>query len=141
MLQINTFDKSQVGQLKGSYNAENYLIKNPPSGIKTDFEQVLNRTLDNDHQETQVQVGSLKQIFFDLDENPQVKKGKTMEGLIEQGKEAIVAEAPVALKDADLVMAGQGVEYYQMDYRSIDALAKSLGYEAAAEIKETNRRG
>jgi ferritin-like metal-binding protein YciE len=141
MLQINPFDKSQLGQLKYACNVENHLISNSPSGIKSAFEEVFDRMLKNDPKETQVQGESSKQIFFDLDENPQVKKGMTMEGMMGKGKEMIAADAPVVLEDADLVMAGQGLECYQMDYRSIQALAKSLGYDAAAEFKETNRKG
>jgi len=55
----------------------------------------------------------LKTIFKDLDEKPTGKKCKEMEGLIEEGAEAI-EEYEGDLLDAALIGAAQRVEHYEM---------------------------
>lgn len=58
-----------------------------------------------------------------------------MEGLVEEGKEAIesIEEGPV--RDAALIGGAQKVEHYEIaSYGTIAALAKQLGYKAAVPL-------
>jgi Domain of unknown function (DUF892) len=154
MLKNDTFDKSQIEQLKGLHNAENHSIRNLPSGFESAFKQVLNRMPENDPNESQAGVESLEQIFFDLDENPPVKKSRneprtriipvlaTDKKLDETVGEAIMVDAPASqaynpwtqFDENQLFMEG-AKEVKQLD-------DKRLRWKAgiAGEVKEWERK-
>jgi len=78
-------------------------------------------------EQTKGHVQRLETIFKDLDEKPTGKKCKGMEGLIEEGSEAI-EEYEGDLLDAALIGAAQRVEHYEMaGYGTVSAFAEELG--------------
>jgi ferritin-like metal-binding protein YciE len=78
-------------------------------------------------EQTKGHVQRLETIFQKLGENPRGKKCKGMEGLIEEGAEAI-EEYDGALLDAALIGAAQRVEHYEMaGYGTVSAFAEELG--------------
>jgi ferritin-like metal-binding protein YciE len=89
----------------------------------------------NHLEETQGQVDRLERIFKELDVSPKGKKCKAMEGLIEEGKEVLEADAAPAVKDAALIAAGQRVEHYEMaGYGCVRTFARLLGHNEAADL-------
>jgi ferritin-like metal-binding protein YciE len=58
-----------------------------------------------------------------------------MEGLIEEGKEAIEAEGPEGVIDLGLIAGAQRVEHYEISaYGSARALAEQLGHSEVVEL-------
>ena len=78
-------------------------------------------------EQTRGHVQRLEDIFKQLGESPKGKKCKGMEGLIEEGSEAI-EEYDGELLDAALIGAAQRVEHYEMaGYGTVIAFAEELG--------------
>ena len=85
--------------------------------------------------ETEGQIERLDKIFKGLDASPKGKKCKAMEGLIEEGQEAIELDAEDAVHDAALIAAAQRVEHYEMaGYGTVRTFAQLLGMDDVAEI-------
>jgi ferritin-like metal-binding protein YciE len=65
-------------------------------------------------------------------------KGKTchaMKGLVEEGSEAIEAEGPDAIRDAQLIGAAQRVEHYEIAaYGTARAFAETIGETKIADL-------
>jgi ferritin-like metal-binding protein YciE len=104
--------------------------------------------LRNDLEQTKGHVQRLETIFQQLGESPKGKKCKGMEGLIEEGSEAI-EEHDGAVLDAALIGAAQRVEHYEMaGYGTVIAFAEELGEskdvsllnETLEEEKETDEK-
>jgi len=69
----------------------------------------------------------LETVFKELAESPKGKKCKGMEGLIEEGSEAM-EEYEEGLLDAALIGAAQRVEHYEIaGYGTVIAFAEELG--------------
>jgi ferritin-like metal-binding protein YciE len=78
-------------------------------------------------EQTKGHVQRLETIFEQLGESPKGKKCKGMEGLIEEGSEAI-EEHDGAVLDAALIGAAQRAEHYEMaGYGTVIAFAEELG--------------
>jgi ferritin-like metal-binding protein YciE len=78
-------------------------------------------------EQTKGHVQRLESIFQQLEESPKGKKCKGMEGLIEEGAEAI-GEYEGDLLDAALIGAAQRVEHYEIaGYGTVRAMAEELG--------------
>jgi ferritin-like metal-binding protein YciE len=112
----------------------------------------LQKAFENHLEETKGHVERLEKIFKDLGGSPKGKKCKAMEGLIEEGQEAIDEDAEPEVKDAALIAAAQRVEHYEMagygcvrtyaellqDKTAIKLLQKTLDEEGAADKKLTD---
>lgn len=90
--------------------------------------------------ETEGQVERIDQVVKLLSIKLKRIKCAAMEGLVEEGREAIdeVEEGPV--RDAALINAAQKVEHYEIaSYGTLCALGKQLGYDqkALTLLKET----
>ena len=81
----------------------------------------------------------LKQIFTLLEEKPTGKHCNAMEGLVEEGKEAIDEEEEGESYDIGLIGAAARVEHYEIaGYTGVIAMAKGLGLdEIAGHLEET----
>jgi ferritin-like metal-binding protein YciE len=99
-------------------------------------------------EQTKNHVQRLETIFQQLGESPKGKKCKGMEGLIEEGSEAI-EEYEGELLDAALIGAAQRVEHYEMaGYGTVSAFAEEFGEsehvtllnETLEEEKETDEK-
>ena len=124
-----------VSELKDLYSAENRLVKALPKMAKAASSEDLKQAFEDHLEETKGHVERLEQIFDELDVNPKGKKGKAMEGLIEEGKEMIDENAEADVKDAGLIAAAQKVEHYEMSgYGSARTFARMLGHEKAANL-------
>jgi ferritin-like metal-binding protein YciE len=114
--------------LKDLYNAEMHLTKALPRMAKAANSPSLARAFTDHLAETKTHVERLEKIAQVLEFKPTGKKCHGMEGLIEEGKEAMEEEGEDAAIDAALVAAAQKVEHYEISaYGTARALAEKLG--------------
>ena len=124
-----------IDQLKDLYNAENQLLKALPRMAKAASSEELKESFTTHTEETQVHVERLEQIFEKLGKNPKGKKCKAMQGLVEEGKEAMEEFEEPEVLDAALIAAAQRVEHYEIaGYGTVRAYAELLGDTQAAKL-------
>jgi ferritin-like metal-binding protein YciE len=137
-----------IDELKDLYSAENQLVKALPKMAKAATSPDLRAGFEEHLEQTKGHVQRLETIFEQLGESPKGKKCKGMEGLIEEGSEAI-EEYEGELLDAALIGAAQRVEHYEMaGYGTVSAFAEELGEsehvtllnETLEEEKETDEK-
>jgi ferritin-like metal-binding protein YciE len=123
-----------IDELKDLYNAENQLLKALPKMAKAATSEDLSAGFEEHLEQTKGHVQRLDEIFKQLGESPKGKKCKGMEGLIEEGSEAI-DEYDGELLDAALIGAAQRVEHYEMaGYGTVIAFAEELGKSDHVEL-------
>jgi ferritin-like metal-binding protein YciE len=116
-----------IDELKDLFNAETQLVKALPKMAKAANSEELRAGFEEHLQQTKGHVQRLETIFKQLDENSKGTKCKGMEGLIEEGSEAI-DEYEGAVLDAALIGAAQRVEHYEIaGYGTVIAFAEDLG--------------
>jgi ferritin-like metal-binding protein YciE len=116
-----------IDELKDLYSAENQLVKALPKMSKAATSTKLKAGFEEHLLQTKGHVQRLETIFEQLEESPKGKKCKGMEGLIEEGSEAI-EEYEGDLLDAALIGAAQRVEHYEMaGYGTVIAFGEELG--------------
>ena len=145
-----TLQDMYVEHLKDMYSAENQITKALPKIIKTVTSSELKKALEHHLKETENQVARIEQVFQSLDASPRGKKCVGMEGLLEEGKEAMAQEvASPDLMDSALIGGCQKVEHYEIrsykdlihmavllgDTKAVELLTKSLHEEVAADQK------
>ncbi len=91
-----------IDELKDLYNAENQLVKALPKMAKASESPELKAGFEEHLEQTKGHVERLEIIFSKLGETPKGKKCKGMEGLVEEGAEAI-EEYQGAVRDAALI--------------------------------------
>lgn len=146
---INSLKELLVDELKDLYNAENQLLKALPKMAKAASNEELKQGFTDHLLQTRGHVDRLSQAFKVLGEKPKGKTCHAMQGLVEEGAEAIEADAPDAVRDAYLIGAAQRVEHYEIAaYGTAHAFAKAVGESEVADLLqetldeegETNKR-
>jgi ferritin-like metal-binding protein YciE len=134
--EIETLKDLYIGNLKDLYSAENQITKALPKIIKKVTSPDLKKGLEDHLDQTMNQVERLNQIFEALGTNPRGKKCVGMEGVLEEGKEAMAEKvASSDLMDAALIAASQKVEHYEISgYGTARAFAKLLGENEAVDL-------
>jgi len=144
----DTLKDLYVEQLKDIYSAENQITKALPKMAKAASSEALTAAFEEHLQQTQGQVERLQKIFKLLNESPTGKKCHGMEGLLEEGSEAI-KEFEGDVLDAALISAAQRVEHYEMAaYGTVRTYAElldepkhvSLLAETLQEEKDTDQK-
>ena len=117
-----------IDELKDLYSAENQLVKALPKMAKAAASAELRQGFEKHLKQTQGQVQRLEKIFQALGESPKGKKCKGMEGLIEEGSEAMEEDYEGSVMDAALIGAAQRVEHYEIaGYGTVRSMAETLG--------------
>jgi ferritin-like metal-binding protein YciE len=138
-----------IDELKDLYNAENQLVKALPKMAKAASSNELRKGFEEHLEQTKGHVQRLEKIFQALSENPKGKKCKGMEGLIEEGSEAMQEDFEGSVMDAALIGAAQRVEHYEIaGYGTVRSMAETLGEDdhvsllekTLEEEKETDER-
>ena len=136
---VKTLEDLFVHALSDINSAEKQLTKALPKMAKASTNQKLADAFTAHLAETEGQIERIDQVVELLDIKLKRIKCAAMEGLVEEGKEAIdeVEEGPV--RDAALINAAQKVEHYEIAaYGTLCALGKQLGYTDAVKLlKET----
>jgi ferritin-like metal-binding protein YciE len=158
MLEILKSEKSNADQpmlkklfmdeLKDIYGAEKQLLKALPEMADAADSQDLVAAFADHLRVTENQVARLEKVFKLLGEEPESKKCRGMEGLIEEGKHVIRdTEEGSSTRDVGLIISAQKVEHYEIAaYGSLRQLARlvrlaevtSLLEETLSEEKETD---
>jgi ferritin-like metal-binding protein YciE len=128
-----------VDELRDMYSAENQLVKALPKlAVGANSEELKSLfTLHLD--ETKGQVDRLKQVFEILGEKPTGEHCNGMEGVIEEGADALEKDEEGASFDAGLVGAALRTEHYEIaGYQASIAMAKVLGLSDVAELLTEN---
>lgn len=135
MSKLATLHDLLVDELKDIYSAERQLVKALPRIAKAAATPELRRALENHLQQTEGHVQRLERIFQQLEQSPRGKKCKGMEGLLEEGKEVLEADADPGTRDAALIGAAQRVEHYEIAaYGTARAHARAMGHQSVAAL-------
>ncbi len=134
--EIESLRDLYIDHLKDLYSAENQITKALPKVIKKVTSPELKNALDNHLKETIKQIDRLDQIFESLDSSPRGKKCVGMEGVLEEGKEAMAEKmSSPGLLDAALIGGCQKVEHYEIaGYGTVRAFAVLLGEDEAVDL-------
>jgi ferritin-like metal-binding protein YciE len=124
-----------VHELKDLYSAEKQLTKALPKMAKAASNDSLRQAFEAHLQETEGHVERLDEIFGQLGTTGRGVKCKGMEGLIEEGEEAIEEDMEDDIRDAALIGAAQRVEHYEIAaYGCARTFAEHLGHDEAAKL-------
>jgi ferritin-like metal-binding protein YciE len=134
-MKLPTLAKLLEDQLKDLYNAENQLVKALPRMAKKASAQGLKDAITSHLDETKTHVQRLDRIGASLGIKLSGKRCKAMEGLIEEGAEALAAEGPHPVIDSAIIAAAQRVEHYEISaYGTARTFAAQLGHNDAADL-------
>jgi ferritin-like metal-binding protein YciE len=149
MSTIATLNDLLIDELKDLYNAENQLVKALPKMAKAATNSELKQGFIKHLAQTKGHVTRLAKALKILGASPKGKTCHAMEGLVEEGGEAVAMKGPAAVRDANLIGAAQRVEHYEMAaYGCARAFAEKLAREDVAgllqatldEEGETNKK-
>jgi ferritin-like metal-binding protein YciE len=124
-----------VGELRDLYSAENQLVKALPKLVKGAESEELSQLIADHLEETKGQVARLKDIFGMLGLKPTGKHCSGMEGVIEEGKEALEEDEEGAAFDLGICGGSVRVEHYEIaGYTACIAMAEGLGLHDVAQL-------
>jgi|SRR5271156_5248977 len=115
-----------IDELRDLYSAENQLVKALPKLAKGAKDPALKELFTTHLDETKEQVIRLKAIFEKLGEKPTGQHCNGMEGVIEEGKEALEEDEAGASSDSGIIAAALRTEHYEI-----------AGYQAAVSMADT----
>lgn len=134
-MKLESLQKLWIHELKDLHSAENQILEALPKIIAAASHTELQEALGEHLKETRTHVTRLEKIFKGLDFEPTGQRCKGMEGLLEEGKGILTAEAEPMVRDAGIIAACQRVEHYEIaGYGTAAAYAEILGEQEAAKI-------
>ncbi|MFC6997189.1 YciE/YciF ferroxidase family protein [Rufibacter roseus] len=135
MAKLKSLDDLLEHQLKDLYSAEKQLIDALPKMARNTEDAKLKKAFENHLEETKEHKARLEKVCEILGISPGRMKCKAMEGLIEEGQEAIDEKATPEVRDANLIASAQRIEHYEIaGYGTAAHFAERLGHKEAAEI-------
>jgi len=134
-MKMKTLQDLFVHELKDLHSAEKQIIKALPKMIKAASNEELRTALEEHLEETEEQLRRLEQLFEQFELPTRGPKCQAMEGLIEEGKEALEESMEDDVRDAAIIAAAQRVEHYEMaGYGCARTFAEQLGHHDAAQL-------
>jgi ferritin-like metal-binding protein YciE len=128
-----------VDELRDMYSAENQLIKALPKLAKGAKNEALRSLFAAHLEETKGQVERLKQVFEVLDEKPTGEHCNGMEGVVEEGADALEKDEEGASFDSGIIGAALRTEHYEIaGYTATIAMATTLGLSDVAGLLTEN---
>jgi ferritin-like metal-binding protein YciE len=128
-----------IDELRDLYSAENQLVKALPKLAKGANNPELKQGFKDHLEETKGQVLRLREVFEHLGKKPTGKHCEGMEGVIEEGSEALEEDADGASFDSGLIGAALRTEHYEIaGYLAAIAMAKTLGHQEIASLLKEN---
>ena len=135
MSELSTIKDLLEGEIKDLYSAEKQLTKAIPKMAKGSNNEALSSAFEAHLKETEGQITRLEEVAKLLDTTPTGKKCKGMEGVIEEGAEALEEEGDENVLDLGIIGAGSRVEHYEMaGYTTAINLAKQLGQDKVVTL-------
>lgn len=128
-----------IDELRDMYSAENQLVKALPKLAKGAKSSKLKELFAAHLEETKGQVERLKEVFEILEEKPTGSHCNGMEGVIEEGADALEKDEEGASFDSGLIGAALRTEHYEIaGYQASIAMAKALGMTEIASLLTDN---
>lgn len=136
-MKVDSLHKLYVHQLKDLYNAEKQLTQALPKMAKNAQHDELKSALEEHLKETEHQIERLEKVFSDLDFAPTGETCKAMQGLVEEGEEALEVTQDKDVRDAAIIASAQRVEHYEIaGYGTARTFAELLGRDSDARVLE-----
>jgi ferritin-like metal-binding protein YciE len=128
-----------VDELRDMYSAENQLVKALPKLAKGANDRNLKLLFQDHLEETKGQVLRLKEVFERLGEKPTGQHCNGMEGIVEEGAEALEKDEEGASFDSGLIGAALRTEHYEIaGYEACIAMAETLEEREIAALLTEN---
>ena len=128
-----------IDELRDMYSAENQLVKALPKLAKGSKNPKLKSIFTAHLAETKGQVERLKQVFALLGEKPTGQHCNGMEGVIEEGKDALEKDEKGASFEAGLIGAALRTEHYEIaGYEACISMALALGIPKIVRLLNSN---
>lgn len=126
-------------QIQDLYSAETQLIEALPRMAKASTSEKLRKAFESHLKETKGQVKRLEQVAKLMEITLVGKECKVMEGLLQEGNEAMQRDAAGEVRDIAIIAVAQKVEHYEMAaYGTARTLAVTLeSSQIAALLKAT----
>jgi ferritin-like metal-binding protein YciE len=132
---MNSLRDLLIDELRDLHNAENQLVKALPKMAKAASHEDLKEGFSEHLEQTRGHIDRLEQCFKLLGQKARGKTCHAMQGLVEEGKEAIEEDAPDSIRDAKLIGAAQRVEHYEIAaYGTARAFAETIGESKVADL-------
>jgi ferritin-like metal-binding protein YciE len=139
MSELTTVKDLLESEIKDLYSAEKQLTHAIPKMAEGSNDPELASAFKAHLKETEEQITRLEEVAKLLDTIPTGKKCKGMEGVIEEGAEALEAEGDNNVLDLGIIGAGSRVEHYEMaGYTTAINLAKQLGNQKIVSLLTQN---
>jgi ferritin-like metal-binding protein YciE len=117
-----------IDELRDMYSAENQLVKALPKLAKGAKDATLKQLFTDHLAETKGQVERLKQVFELLEKKPTGQHCNGMEGIVEEGADALEKDEEGPSFDSGLIGAALRTEHYEIaGYEACISAAKTLG--------------
>lgn len=138
-MRLETIQDLLLDQLRDIYSAETQLTKALPKLVRRVKNSSVKHALEEHLKETEKQVERLQTIQQSLGVKLSGKKCKAMEGLIEEGSEALHADGNEDVIDLLTVAGCQRIEHYEISaYETAISLAENLGFDEVADLLQEN---
>jgi ferritin-like metal-binding protein YciE len=132
---IDTLQDLMVHELRDLYSAEKQITKALPKLIKQVGNASLRAALTSHLEETKTQVTRLEEAFDLIGVSSRGPTCKGMEGILEEGSEAVEKIEDPDVRDAAIISGAQRVEHYEMSsYGTARAFAEKLGLDEIASL-------
>ena len=123
--------------LKDIYYAERQVLKALPKMARAAGSARLRQAFEKHRDQTQTHVERLQQVFEILGKSARGKTCPAIDGIIEEGEEALQEFADSPALDAGLIAAAQAVEHYEIArYGTLCRWAQVMGMKDAAKLLE-----
>ena len=128
-----------LDELRDMYSAENQLVKALPKLAKGAKDAKLKELFTKHLEETKGHVVRLKEVFGHLDEKPTGEHCNGMEGIVEEGADALEKDEEGASFDSGLIGAALRTEHYEIaGYEASISMAKTLGMQDVIDLLTEN---
>lgn len=130
-----------LDELRDMYSAENQLVKALPKLAKGAINPKLRSLLTAHQAETKGQVERLKKVFSLLDKKATGQHCNGMEGVIEEGKDALEKDEQGASFDCGIIGAALRTEHYEIaGYEACISMATILKMPKVVSLLKANLR-
>jgi ferritin-like metal-binding protein YciE len=130
-----------IDELRDMYSAENQLVKALPKLAKGAVDKGLKKAFQDHLEETKGQVLRLRTVFELMGEKATVEHCNGMEGVIEEGADALEKDEEGASFDSGIIGAALRTEHYEIaGYEACIAMASGLGERKVVSLLTNNLR-
>jgi len=128
-----------IDELRDMYSAENQLVKALPKLVKGANDKALKKAFQDHLEETKGQVLRLRSVFELMGERATGEHCNGMEGVIEEGADALEKEEEGASFDSGIIGAALRTEHYEIaGYEACIGMARTLGKSKVVSLLTAN---